>query len=78
MTIAGKLLHQRNTRKNELKKETVANNPFLQTQTWGKNTFNVKDINPFHASDLFFYCLKTLEDLWFSDVYRGYRKRPVA
>ena len=34
--------------------------------------------NPFRATGLFLYPLKRLEDLWFSDVLRGYRKRPVA
>ena len=31
-------------------------------------------INPFHATDLFLY---PLSDLWISDVFREYRKRPV-
>ena len=35
-------------------------------------------INPFHATDLFLYPQKTLETYRFSDVFRGYRKRPVA
>ena len=35
-------------------------------------------INPFHATDLFWYPLKTSENLWFSDVFRGYQKRSVA
>ena len=34
-------------------------------------------LNLFHATGLFLYSLKT-ENLWFSDVFRGYRKRPVA
>ena len=37
----------------------------------------LKWINPFHATCPFRYSLKT-ENLWFSDVFRGYRKRPVA
>ena len=32
----------------------------------------------FHATGLFRYPLKTSENLWFSDVFRGYRNRPVA
>ena len=42
--------------------------------------FSVKPIfsNPFHATDLFWYPLKTSENLWFSDVFRGYQKRLVA
>ena len=35
-----------------------------------------KFINPFHAAVLFLYPLKTSD--WFSDIFRGYRKRPVA
>ena len=37
-----------------------------------------KDLNPFHATDLFLYPLKTLENLWFYDVFRGCRKRSGA
>ena len=36
------------------------------------------DIYPFHTTDLFLYPLKTLENPWFSDTFRGYWKRPVA
>ena len=35
-------------------------------------------INPFLPTCLFLYPLKTSENLWFSDVFRGYRKRPVT
>ena len=35
-------------------------------------------IDPFHATGLFRYPLKTSESQTFSDVFRGYRKRPVA
>ena len=34
--------------------------------------------NQFHTACLFVYPLKTLENQRFSDVFRGYRKRPVA
>ena len=34
--------------------------------------------NPFHATGLFRCSRKTLENLRFSDVFRRYRKRPVA
>ena len=40
-------------------------------------TDNDKDVNPFYAS-LFLYLLKRSENLWFSDVFRGYRKRPAT
>ena len=35
-------------------------------------------VNPFHATRLFRYALKTSENLKFSDVFRGYRNGPVA
>ena len=36
------------------------------------------DVNPFHANGLFRYSLKTSENQRFSDVFREYRKRPMA
>ena len=33
---------------------------------------------PFHTTGLFPYLLETPKNLWFSDVFRGYRERPVA
>ena len=33
-----------------------------------------KLLNPFHTTGFFLYPLKTLENLWFSDVFRVYRK----
>ena len=38
----------------------------------------IRFINPFHATGLFRKPLKTSENLWFSDVFKGYQKRPVA
>ena len=35
-------------------------------------------INPFHANDLFWYPLKTLENQRFSDIFRRYQKGSVA
>ena len=35
-------------------------------------------VNPFHATDLVWYPLKTSENLWVSDIFRGYQKRSVA
>ena len=32
---------------------------------------------PIHATGLFLCPLKTLENLWFSEVFRGYGRRPV-
>ena len=34
--------------------------------------------NPFHATGLFPYPLKTLENLWFCGGFREYIKRPLA
>ena len=35
-------------------------------------------LNPFHATDLFWYPLKTSETQRFSDVFRGYQKSSVT
>ena len=35
-------------------------------------------INPFHATGLFLFPLKTSGNQRFSDVFRGYKKRSVA
>ena len=35
-------------------------------------------VNPFHATVLFWYPLKTSENQRFSDAFRGYQKRPLA
>ena len=35
-------------------------------------------LNPFHANNLFLYHLKTSENQRFSDVFRGYKGRPVV
>ena len=32
----------------------------------------------FNSTGLFLYTLKIYENFWFSDVFMGYRKRPVA
>ena len=36
------------------------------------------NLKPFLATDLFWHPLKTPENLWFSDVFRGYQKRLMA
>ena len=43
-----------------------------------KTSLTVDIFNPFHATGLILHTLKTSENLWFSDVFRGSRKRPVA
>ena len=35
-------------------------------------------INPFNVTGLFLHPLKTSKNLWFSDVFRGYRKRQMV
>ena len=35
-------------------------------------------VNPLHVTGLFLYALKISENIWFSDVFRGYRKKPVT
>ena len=35
-------------------------------------------LKPFHNAGLFLSPLKTSEDCWFSDVFRGYKKTPVT
>ena len=42
------------------------------------NSINFLSFNLLHATSLFLYPLKTSENQMFSDVFRGYRKRPVA
>ena len=37
----------------------------------------IRYFNSFNATALFLYPLKTSENNRFSDVFRGYRKRPV-
>ena len=37
-------------------------------------TENNDVFNLFHANGLFWYPLKTSENLWFSDVFRGYQE----
>ena len=39
---------------------------------------NFAFFNPFHATDLFWYPLKTSENQTFCDVFRDYQKRSVA
>ena len=43
-----------------------------------KKNIDTKWIKPVYANGLFPYPLKSSENLWFSDVFRGYRKRPAA
>ena len=56
--------------------------PFLQNTSggcfWMKQKFkNPFWLTPFHATGFFLYPLKSSENLWFSDVFRGCRKRPM-
>ena len=40
-------------------------------------SLNIDSAIPFHVFDLFLYPLKSSKSLWFSDILRGYRRRPV-
>ena len=35
-------------------------------------------VDPLHVTGLFLYALKISENIWFPDVFRGYRKKPVT
>ena len=43
-----------------------------------KNSFIPNVVNPFHVNVPFLYSLKMSENLWFSDVFRGYKSRTLA
>ena len=45
---------------------------------WGLLKELQESINPFHGTGLFLCPLKTSENQRFSDVFKGYRKRPVV
>ena len=51
-------------------------NIFEALQVCVKN-FGPFFFNPFHANGPFLYPLKTLENLWFCDVFRGYRNDEI-
>ena len=46
----------------------------IRTKNCPENMENVS----FHATCLFMYSLRSPGNLWFSDVFRGYRNRPVT
>ena len=50
----------------------------IEKKKAGEEEKKVSIINPFYAIGLFLYPLKTSENLWFSDVFRGYRQRLLA
>ena len=52
----------------------IKHSAIYHKERWNKYSY----VNPFHATGQFLYPLKILEDLWFSDIFRGYRNRPVA
>ena len=58
--------------RHEIVKQKMLFPKILRTCSF-ENTFN-----PFHVTGLFRYPLKISGNLWFSDVFRGYRKRPVV
>ena len=73
-TLRAKLMESRSALPQILIK--YPNNKKTQLQLFF--TFFGNFFNPFYAIGLFLYPLKTSENLWFSDVFRGYRMRPVS
>ena len=62
-----------------IRSTNYTNNVTAYVKNWHSRLTGVyKSINPFHVTGLFGYLLKTSENLWFRDVFRGYRKRPVT
>ena len=51
---------------------------FLFSHAGDRIYFKVMIINPFYTTGLFLYPLNALENQGFSDVFRGYRKKPVT
>ena len=45
---------------------------------WHCSDAPVTNFNPFHATDLFWYPMKTSENQRFSNVFRGYQNRSVT
>ena len=70
---------------NFIKKEALAQVLSCEFSKFFKNTFSTEDlqtttsvVNPFHATSPFLYPLKTSEISRPSEVFRGYRTRPMA
>ena len=53
---------------------------FYNVNTWyvSSSIIWIKLVKPFHATGLLLYPPKTPENQKFSDIFKGYRKRPVA
>ena len=62
----------------ELRQRKLQDNKMSLLSVLYEKVLKCPKINQFYASCFFLYPLKTSEDLLFSDVFRGYRKRPVA
>ena len=63
----------------------IGENNFKDTENFEKDNgtsfqgeTEVLILNPFYATGPFLYPMKTSENLWFSDVFEGYRKRLVV
>ena len=77
---------------NFIKKETLAQVFFCEFCEISRNNFCYRippvavsaqkqaltQLNLFNATDLFLYPLEIFKNLWFSDVFKGYWKRPVV
>ena len=55
----------------------LSNKQKLQSMSWPSG-FNNISCNLFLATGLFLYPMKISENFWFSDIFRGYRNRPVV
>ena len=48
------------------------------TELWKLKTNKEVIFDLFHATGLFLYPLETSRNLWFLDIFKGYRKRSVV
>ena len=52
-------------------------NHFQDLELSFKEHSSILAINPYYVTGLFLYPLKTSGNLWFSDIFKGYRKKSV-
>lgn len=82
------VFYNKSTFSNDKKAETVVKRHFEKQHFWkvwkicDKGLFSVKlltlNLEPFHATGFFPYTLKTSDNQRLFDVFRGYKRRPVA
>ena len=78
--LNGVLLQKCYQKHNKILVKYVSENFYTIKLLNDPNLLNKKSnlVNPFYVTNLFQHPLKTLENLWFSDVFRGYWKRSVV